>query len=1713
MDISLNGQQHEAPSSFYFYAPPRIRALVPTSGPSIGGTRIELTGTDLVLPTHVRDGLGPTLPTPAFLLNGNLVHVDAFGTDGRLLNLTLPPLPAGSYDLQLSLTGRARDATSTGATVLVWAPIVAPTVDFAFANFNFNVVPAGGESGGESGGGASVDGSGASTQQSGSIVPAGGPIRGGTVIRMVTPTLPTGLDACCVFGNPTNPCVAATIERDVTPATNYVRCPAPASATAGSVQVGLSLNTGVDVNPVGAYVYTDVLLAALTPTRAETTGGTNLTISGSGFLAMGISTAVARCRFTYEMAQPLAGGGQSMSADVPLVALTDAAAECAPLPTCGCLDDTAGCSLSVHLVRNGIDVDGPQTLSCFAPLNVGVVTPSAGPVGGGTAITIAGGPFADEGTTAAAHCRIGTGKFAVTIAATATPGGVLCAPTPPLHPSAFTTSYAQAVRLSLNAQDYSPSEVMAPTFRYYETPYIQAITPRAGPVDGGTVLTITGLRLNAGGWATTSSIDVHIGRDGGAEPPSMNITSIDEGGNGRQLLTTATMRAPSACMALCCTLNANGVSPRACDAEAMDDAAAANSACAVCARPVGLALNRVNFDWPHPAVPFFFYDPRHLALTSAFPRSGPASGGTEVTLYGEALSPAGAYGANATCGFRSADHPIVRVSVTRADPDGHWVVCGRTLPFDLPTLAAGGHGPPYTLNVSLAPNGVNFEEGNKTLAFYVYPEPTPSYMLPSGGPLVGGTSVLVSGMGLVPGAHTDATLARCRYGRRASESDFVNPVVNVTDVDAAGVRCAPNPSVEPYSHGGVYGIGVDKGVQVALNGQQYAPAAPGLAYRYYVQPQLSAIWPTGGPTTGGSPVTLYGHGFDRFDHAGSGLVATTEAAAEGDGAPLCLFGGKCYDSHDVHRGLKCTQPPRVVAPRPPLAAPAISVNETMIVCVAPAVEPLPPRNERARTSVRVAVALNAQNFVHVRTPLFVYYSGVTARDVAPPFGPPLGGIEVRVGGTHLNVFGATRDARCRFSEWHPLLSGATIGMGAWLSKVIDVAPTHKDEHHLVCRTPRFPAGTARVQLSLNGRDFHGDVENGLLTHRFECEQHRPDDMHACIRDLSCGHCADGYQRDGLDYSEFGLVPHERHGCAQCHPEGCAAGPANGTCRMWTFDVPILVPSADAAQARVLQLANVSEPFNVGEGATAHGWLLPDQMRYFRMRAPHASARLLLTVIGTQGALRVVARRGLPPGANYDEYDLESSRAASPYIIEIPPEMIDCVPGATPTSPPVCDEWVVGVLGQGYVDKHFGDISPQTKLSDFSLTVRVEIEARSFDCDECGHDCSQCGWAAGHSAQFVADNVGRPVVRLTNDTYQMGTLWARQAQPYSGGFEATFSFRISEPSVCTLPLEVFGTVEVASTSGREFVPMAELEAAGEELSHYLTDHPDLPFEQMEPPRGLPPQLRDAVPSLRVTPGTRYGTHTRTRDGAFNAPYMGQELRCPTDAGRVGGEGLAFVLQSVGVQAAGCIGRGVGYASTTTSECPTGGIPNSIAIQFDTHHHARTVNRTTCIAMNQATQECKPGATKVTTSLEWERKHSVAIFTNGVNAPQTAALGLVYLSRIKPTRLDDGEVHEVLVAYQPPTAAGNASEGRLTITFDRLSHPALIIPITLPLVVDGQELPGRVEGWAGTAENGTVVDFFAGAQRAYVGFTASTGEASEKHDILSARFCHKAGCAAI
>ena len=146
-----------------------------------------------------------------------------------------------------------------------------------------------------------------------------------------------------------------------------------------------------------------------------------------------------------------------------------------------------------------------------------------------------------------------------------------------------------------------------------------------------------------------------------------------------------------------------------------------------------------------------------------------------------------------------------------------------------------------------------------------------------------------------------------------------------------------------------------------------------------MQPKLSAVWPTGGPAAGGSAVTLYGEGFDRFGSYPSNASAAALLSAPHGGAvepggaggrALCVFGGQCFDKDDVHRGVGCGDDPATMATDAVMASPATLLDPGRLLCRSP------PRAQlelakRGRGAIRVAVALNAQNFVHKKTPIFV----------------------------------------------------------------------------------------------------------------------------------------------------------------------------------------------------------------------------------------------------------------------------------------------------------------------------------------------------------------------------------------------------------------------------------------------------------------------------------------------------------------------------------------------------------------------------------------------------------------------------------------------------------------------------------------------------------------------------------------------------------------------
>ena len=141
-------------------------------------------------------------------------------------------------------------------------------------------------------------------------MPRGGPIAGGTDIRLHGHGLPTGsfppeLLVCEFAGELME---HGRMEREADSAGSFVRCRTPALAVSGSVSVRLSLDGGVKwAGGSTAYFYYDPpMVRALDPSLGPMAGGTEIVVLGAGFgpFHQHLGGAIALCRFGSDSSAP-----------------------------------------------------------------------------------------------------------------------------------------------------------------------------------------------------------------------------------------------------------------------------------------------------------------------------------------------------------------------------------------------------------------------------------------------------------------------------------------------------------------------------------------------------------------------------------------------------------------------------------------------------------------------------------------------------------------------------------------------------------------------------------------------------------------------------------------------------------------------------------------------------------------------------------------------------------------------------------------------------------------------------------------------------------------------------------------------------------------------------------------------------------------------------------------------------------------------------------------------------------------------------------------------------------------------------------------------------------------------------------------------------------------------------------------------------------------
>lgn len=223
---------------------------------------------------------------------------------------------------------------------------------------------------------------------------------------------------------------------------------------------------------------------------------------------------------------------------------------------------------------------------------------------------------------------------------------------------------------------------------------------------------------------------------------------------------------------------------------------------------------------------------------------------------------------------------------------------------------------------------------------------------------------------------------------------------------------------------------------------------------------------------------------------------------------------------------------------------------------------------------------------------------------------------------------------------------------------------------------------------------------------------------------------------------------------------------------------------------------------------------------------------------------------------------------------------------------------------------------------------------------------------------------------------------------------------------------------------------------------------------------------------VTPQTVGNGFTTTF--AFQFPLANQSVP-PAD-------GIAFVIQNAptGLAAIGYTGGNggaIGYGDDDANSSPYSGIPNSLAIEFDSYQNGWDPD-----ADHVAVQSC---------GIAYNTSHhnQSCTITGGSSANSTLGITAAGVLAAIPITISDGNPHTVTILYNPPGTYCNASNpsdtNNLCIYIDQENVttpvPVLTVPVNLSSLI--------TLGTGGTA---------------YVGFTGATGGDWETQNILSWSF---------
>ena len=447
----------------YKGATPTVSAVSPSSGSKAGGTAITITGTNFVSGAKVEigqgSGGGPTAIAATSVTVVSPTEITAVTGGGAKL---------GTFSVYVSTTG-GTSAASSGS------------------NFTYN--------------------SAAPTVSA--VSPNSGPTAGGTAITITGTNFVSGAKVEIGQGSGAGPtAIAATSVTVVSP--TEITAVTGGRAKPGTFNLYVTTTTGGVSTASSAdnftYVRTPVpTVSAVSPNSGPGTGGTPITITGTGFVS-GATVSIGQ------------GGGAPTgitATDVVVVSPTEITAVTGGRAVPG--------TWNLYVVQGGHSsaANSSDDFTYNPMFTVSAMSPSSGPMAGGTPITITGtgfvsgvkvvigqgsGPWSDF--VAATDVTVVSPTTITAVTGAANRAGTL---------NLFVTTTAGGLSTVSSADHY--------TYVRPPDPTVSAVSPNSGPGTGGTPITITGTGFVSG---ATVSIGQGYGAGRGVTATDVVVVSPTE---------------------------------------------------------------------------------------------------------------------------------------------------------------------------------------------------------------------------------------------------------------------------------------------------------------------------------------------------------------------------------------------------------------------------------------------------------------------------------------------------------------------------------------------------------------------------------------------------------------------------------------------------------------------------------------------------------------------------------------------------------------------------------------------------------------------------------------------------------------------------------------------------------------------------------------------------------------------------------------------------------------------------------------------------------------------------------------------------------------------------------------------------------------------------------------------------------------------------------